>query len=191
MKRTTCSLLIAAALTTASMSANAENEWSERTKDAWIDGKAETTLLFNGNLDSFDIDTDVNNGVVTLTGKVDTEVDKALAEELILSLDGVEDVDNKLTVFNEDKAGEDDETSEVMQTLKDSKVASVVKTRLLFESEVSGTDINVEVEDGVVTLIGELDSEAELELAVAIAENTNDVKSVVSKLTVVQTIVKH
>ncbi|GAB2687097.1 BON domain-containing protein [Aliiglaciecola aliphaticivorans] len=184
MKRTTCSLIIAAALSTASMSANAENDWSDNAKDAWIDGKAETTLLFNGNLDSFDINTDVNDGVIVLTGKVDTEVDKALAEELMISLDGVEDVDNQLTVITDNDNSDDSDTAQIMQTLKDSKVESVVKTRLLFESEVSGTDIEVEVEDGIVTLTGELDSNAERELAVTIAENTDDVKNVVSNLTI-------
>ena len=64
-------------------------------------GKAETTLLLNTNLNSFDIITDVKDGNVTLTGKVESSVDKALATELIKSLDGVKDVDNQLTVMNE------------------------------------------------------------------------------------------
>ncbi len=180
MKRTTCSLIIAAALSTASMSASAENDWKDTANDAWIDGKAETTLLFNGNLDSFDINTDVKNGVVTLTGKVDTEVDKALAEELIESLDGVKDVENMLTVVNE----EESDTAKIAQSLRDSKVEAVVKTRLLFESEVSGTDIEVEVDEGVVKLIGTVDSDAERDLAITIAKNTDDVKDVVDNLTI-------
>jgi len=180
MKRTTCSLIIAAALTSVSMGANAENDWKDTANDAWIDGKAETTLLFNGNLNSFDINTDVTDGVVTLTGKVDTDVDKALAEELIESLDGVEDVENMLTVMSNEKS----DTAEIMQTLRDSKVETVVKTRLLFESEVTGTDIEVEVKDGVVMLNGKVDSDAERDLAVTIAKNTNDVKDVVNNLTI-------
>lgn len=180
MKRTTCSLIIAAALSTAPMSASAENDWKDTANDAWIDGKAETTLLFNGNLDSFDINTDVKNGVVTLTGKVDTEVDKALAEELIESLDGVKDVENMLTVVNE----EESDTAKIAQSLRDSKVEAVVKTRLLFESEVSGTDIEVEVDEGVVKLIGTVDSDAERDLAITIAKNTDDVKDVVDNLTI-------
>ncbi|GAA0854446.1 BON domain-containing protein [Aliiglaciecola litoralis] len=181
MKRTTCSLMIAAALTTASMSANAENTWTDTAKDAWIDGKAETTLMFNGNLDAFDINTDVKQGVITLTGKVDTEVDRALAEELMLSLDGVEGVDNQLSVEGDTERSD---TAIIMQNLKDSKVESVVKTRLLFESEVSGTDIEVEVEEGIVTLTGKVDSNAERDLAVSIAKKTSDVKDVVSNLTI-------
>jgi hyperosmotically inducible periplasmic protein len=179
MKHTTLTLLTAVAFSTASMSAYADNNWQDSAKDAWIDGKAESTLLFNTNLNSFDIDTDVKDGTVILQGEVATSVDKALAEELVASLDGVSKVDNKLRVVDE---SQDDETSETMQLLKDSKVESVVKTRLLFESEVSGLDIDVDVKDGVVTLTGVVESDAERDLAVAIAKNTHDVKDVVSHI---------
>ena len=86
MKRTLLSILVATSMTTAAFAGDMEtdNKWEKGAKDAWIDGKAEATLLFNGNLDSFDINTDVNNGNVVLTGKVDHSVDKKLAEELSL-----------------------------------------------------------------------------------------------------------
>ena len=71
-----------------------------------------------------------------------------------------------------------------MQNLKDSKVESVVKTRLLFESQVSGTAIEVEVDNGIVTLTGMVDTDSEKQLAMAIAQNTDDVKEVVSNLTI-------
>lgn len=179
MKHTTLSIIIAAAISTASLNVSAANTWKDGAKDAWIDGKAETTLLFNSNLNSFDINTDVKNGTVILTGKVNNSVDKALAEELIASLDGVVKVDNMLSVVSGNTQEDDDE---VLQSLKDSKVETVVKTRLLFESEVSGLDIEVEVKNGNVTLTGKVDSDAERELAGAIAKNTNDVTSVDNKL---------
>ncbi|ALS98664.1 BON domain-containing protein [Lacimicrobium alkaliphilum] len=177
MKLTTT--LIALSLFTAPV-ALADNNWEDKSRDAWLDGKAETTLLLNSNLNSFDIDTDVKNGVVTLSGKVESEVDKALASELVASLEGVKEVDNKLEVA----ADEEEQSSEVVQTLTDSKVATVVKTRLLFESEVSGSAINVEANKGEVTLEGEVSSEAERDLAITIAENTSDVKKVTDKLKV-------
>lgn len=178
MKRTTLAVMMT--LTLATTSAVAANDWKDSAKDAWIDGKAETTLLLNGNLNSFDINTDVQNGNVTLTGKVESEVDKALAEELIENLDGVTGVDNKLTVVSSGKKMDSDSGSALM----DAKIATVVKTRLLFESEVSGTSIDVDAKNGVVTLKGDVDSDAEKDLAVAIAKNTDDVKSVVDKLDV-------
>ncbi len=179
MKHTTLAMMMTLAL---SSTAAVANDWKDGAKDAWIDGKAETTLLLNGNLNSFDINTDVKNGAVTLTGKVDSEVDKALAEELVASLDGVTGVDNQLTVVPQKNAGQQQSGS----ALKDAKIATVVKTRLLFESEVSGTSINVDAKQGVVTLSGEVESDAEKDLAVAIAKNTNDVSRVVNKLQVAQ-----
>ena len=78
MKRSILSLLVAGTLTTSAFAGSMDtaNKWEEGAKDAWIDGKAEATLLFNGNLNSFDINTDVQNGKVILTGKVDNSVDK-------------------------------------------------------------------------------------------------------------------
>lgn len=179
MKTATTGLLTSLILATASFSVSAAQDWQDETKDAWIDGKAETTLLLNTNLNSFDINTDVNKGLVTLTGKVESGVDKALAAELVKSLDGVKDVDNQLTVMNEKES-----SNAMVSTLTDSKVATVVKTRLLFSSEVSGTDIDVEVKSGVVTLIGTVASDAERQLALKIAENTDDVNKVVDKIKV-------
>lgn len=180
MKNTTTSLALTTLLVgSISLNVTAAQDWKDDAKDAWLDGKAETTLLLNTNLNSFDIMTDVKNGHVTLTGKVESSVDKALAAELIKSLDGVKGVENKLTVMNENES-----TSEVVKTLTDSKAATVVKTRLLFSTDVSGTQINVDVADGVVTLQGEVASDAERQLALTIAKNTDDVKKVVDKIKV-------
>lgn len=179
----TQSVLTAALLSISAMSVSANNTWENEAKDAWIDGKAESTLLLNTNLNSFDINTDVKDGTVTLTGKVDSEIDKALAEELVENLEGVEEINNEITVYNE--AEMKDEPNEMLSGLKDSKVASVVKTRLLLESEVSGTDIDVDAKSGVVILQGEVDSKSEQDLAIAIAKNTNDVKEVIDNLKII------
>lgn len=154
-------------------------DWKDDAKDAWIDGKAETVLLLNTNLNNFDINTDVSHGKVVLTGKVDSDVDKALAAELVEGIDGVESVENKLTVMSSKSSADDDQDG---QALTDTKITTVVKTRLLFESEVSGTSIEVTTKAGVVTLDGTLESEAEKDLALAIARNTDDVTRVVDNI---------
>jgi hyperosmotically inducible periplasmic protein len=181
MKRTTLAVLMTLSLV--SVSAVAANDWKDNAKDAWIDGKAETTLLLNGNLNSFTIDTQVKNGKVTLTGEVESNVDKALAAELIEGLDGVTSVDNKLLVKKDSKTSSDPAKN---SALTDAKIATVVKTSLLFEPETSGINIDVDVKDSIVTLTGEVDSNAEKDLAVAKAKNTKDVMDVVDKLTVAE-----
>tara|TARA_B100001059_G_scaffold235467_1_gene281211 strand:- start:7754 stop:8419 length:666 start_codon:yes stop_codon:yes gene_type:complete len=169
-----------------SMSAQASN-WENESKDAWIDGKAETVLLMNTNLNNFDINTDVKNGKVVLTGKVDSELDKELAEELVLSLDGVTAVDNKLTVVKnmKSKAASADKGDSVESDLTDAKISTVITTRYLFNSEVGGTDIDVDTDKGVVTLKGTVKSDAEKQLAVSIAENAEDVRKVIDELKIV------
>ena len=193
MKRSLISMIVATTLTTAAYAGDmdTDNKWEKGAKDAWIDGKAEATLLFNGNLDSFDINTDVKNGNVVLTGKVENSVDKKLAEELVANIDGVTSVDNKLTVVADNDMHSDmsDDMEEGVEEgtseLTDAKIATVIKTRLLMDTDISGFDIDVDVENGVVTLTGEVDSDAERDLAVEIAKNASDVKDVESDLRVV------
>lgn len=190
MKTFNKTMIAALVLGTTAMGAQASS-WENESKDAWIDGKAETVLLMNTNLNNFDINTDVKNGKVTLTGKVKSDLDKELAEELVLSLDGVMDVDNQLTVVKDknaamkkDKDMDGDDSAE--SDLTDAKITTVITTRYLFNSEVSGTNIDVDTDQGVVTLNGTVNSEAEKQLAVKIASNAEDVRDVKDNLTIVK-----
>ncbi|AQQ00145.1 BON domain-containing protein [Pseudoalteromonas sp. SG45-5] len=186
MKTFNKSIIAALVLGSTAMSAQA-NSWENESKDAWIDGKAETVLLMNTNLNNFDINTDVKNGKVVLTGKVDSEVEKELAEELVLSLDGVSGVDNSLTVVKNMDAKHTDKNmmNDDDNDLTDAKITTVITTRFLFDSEVGGTDIDVDTDNGIVTLNGSVESEAEKQLAVKIAKNAEDVRDVVDELTIV------
>jgi len=179
MKRTILSVALFTALSTSAMAT--DNTWEKDAKDAWIDGKAEATLLFNGNLNSFNINTDVKMGKVTLTGKVESRIDKKLAEELVYGIDGVTEVNNMLSVVSTDMDEDDEETS----GFTDAKISTVVKSRLLFDSDVSGMAIDVDVDNRVVTLEGDVETEEQRQLAVAIASNTDDVESVNDELRIV------
>jgi hyperosmotically inducible protein len=194
MKRTLLSMIVATTLSTSALAGdmNTDNKWEKGAKDAWIDGKAEATLLFNGNLDSFDINTDVNNGNVVLTGKVDNSVEKKLAEELVANIDGVVSVENLLTIVDQLDVDEDEMSDGVengfdegASELTDAKIATVIKTRLLLDTDISGFDIDVDVEAGHVTLTGDVDSDAERQLAVEIAKNASDVTDVEDNLRVI------
>ena len=162
------------------MDKQANKEWQEDARDAWIDGKAEATLLFNTQISNFDINTHVKDGTVMLSGMVDNAMEKELAEELVMSVDGVEGVVNELKVRDSKPT---DDSSEFVDT----KIVTVLTSKLLFDSEVSGTDIDVDVDNQVVTLNGTVGSKTEKALALTIAENTNDVKRVVDNLDVEMT----
>ncbi|WP_226649077.1 BON domain-containing protein [Microbulbifer variabilis] len=179
MKSTLSAAIIAISFSAGAMAGEKADHKNSTMSDAWLDGKAEAILLLNENLNNFTIDTDVNNGVVVLTGEVESNIDKRLAEELITGIDGVKKVNNKLTVVNKESLGET-----ISKEYTDTKIATVVKTRLLLDREVSGTKIDVSAQEGTITLKGTVKSSAQKDLAQAIAENTDDVQKVVNKLKV-------
>ena len=64
------------------------------------------------------------------------------------------------------------------QPVNDSWITAKVKADLLVTEEVKGLDINVSTTNGVVTLAGKLDNQAQVDKAVAIARAIKGVTSV-------------
>lgn len=76
-------------------------------------------------------------------------------------------------------AGEQTKANEASaQPVSDSWITTKVKADLLVTEETKGLDINVTTTNGVVTLSGKLDSQAQVEKAVAVARSIKGVKSV-------------
>lgn len=75
-----------------------------------------------------------------------------------------------------EKAMADASASE--QPVADSWITTKVKADLLVTEETKGLDINVSTQNGVVTLAGRLDSQAQVDKAAAIARAIKGVKSV-------------
>ncbi|SIO36093.1 BON domain-containing protein [Salinivibrio sp. ES.052] len=174
------SLGLALALSASTAHANSgDNQWQDQAKDAWIDGKAESMLMINTNLNNFDINTDVEQGVVILTGKVDTELDKSLASGLVRQIEGVSKVKNDLTVSRSAS-----QAADLGQAVVDTKVGAALKTSLILNPDISGTNIDVSVEEGVATLSGQVKSDAARDLAILMAENAQDVERVIDDLEV-------
>ncbi|WP_449356040.1 BON domain-containing protein [Alishewanella longhuensis] len=66
--------------------------------DSWITTKVKSTYMYSSNVASSDISVTTNAGVVTLTGKVESGVEQALAVELAQNIRGVKSVlSDKLT----------------------------------------------------------------------------------------------
>jgi len=66
----------------------------------------------------------------------------------------------------------------------DAAITSAVKTKLVGDTKVAGTHINVDTTKGVVTLTGTVSSQAEKDEALRLARTTTGVHRVVDKLTV-------
>jgi len=156
-------------------------------KDAWIDGRLEATFLFNEHLNSFDIATAVENGVVRLEGTVDSEIERELAAEIAKSIDGVRDVENDLAVdaSSAGKVSESDAGREAQgfkQAVIDATLTARIKSKLLANGNVSGLSVDVDSRGGEVTLSGTVDSEEEKDLIASIAINTEGATSVNNQL---------
>jgi osmotically-inducible protein OsmY len=158
-------------------------------KDAWLDGKLETALLFNEHLNSFSIDTEVKSGVAYLTGAVESDIDRDLAGEIAKSIDGVSKVENKLTVDKAKITADMDndmahDRSTFKRSVANATLTARIKSELLLNTNTAGLSIDVDSRDGEVTLSGEVDSQQEKELAEQIADNTNGEGSVTNNLRV-------
>jgi osmotically-inducible protein OsmY len=115
-----------------------------------------------------------SDGIVTLTGKVKDKGDKALAEDTVESLPGVTRVKNEIKV----------ESSHPEKS--DGWIAWKIRSRLLVKGNVSATATKVAVVDGVVTLTGHADNEAQKTLTEVYAKEIDGVKSVQNEIVVME-----
>lgn len=82
-------------------------------------------------------------------------------------------------------AAADENRSGVQQAgdyISDAALTTKVKSALAVESELSAIDISVESTDNVVSLTGNVDNEAQIELAERVVKDLDGVKSVHNKL---------
>jgi osmotically-inducible protein OsmY len=164
---------------------HAQYEVSTATHNAWLHGKLETTFLLNSHLNNFAINSQVKNGTATLDGVVESGIDKDLAEEVALSINGIDKVENNLRVDAASAKANAPKTDKSWgQTIDDATITASVKSKLLLNEHTKGLSINVDTDNDVVTLRGDVDSSEEKSLAGQVASNTDEVKSVVNELRV-------
>jgi osmotically-inducible protein OsmY len=168
----------------AALPALASSNLKGEAKDSWIQGKIETVYLLNTHLNGFAIDTDVSNGAVHLTGKVESSIDKDLAGELAKGVEGVSRVDNDLVVDTKARSAVKQDARSFSGWVGDVTTTAEVKSKLIANSNTHGLKIDVDTKDDVVTLSGTVASPEEMQLAEQIARNAGGVKSVHNKLTV-------
>ena len=120
-------------------------------------------------------------------GDVATAAQKSEAEKLA-KIHGVTRVDNRIEIDpNEDKTVADlisKGLSRTGESVNDAWILTKVKWFHTGADALKGSDINVDVKDGVVTLKGTVKTEAGRAKAIALAKDTDGVKRVVDQLTI-------
>lgn len=151
-------------------------------EDSAITARIETLYLLNQNLNPLNINTTTRDGNVVITGTVNDDVQKELAEDLALGVRGVRFVDNQLMVINT-VVGVKEKRS-WRQRLEDRSVSASIKTRLLYNGQFKGLKIGISTINNVVTLYGVVPSEAHRSKISEIAAETKGVRKLVNNLKV-------
>lgn len=161
-----------------------DSSFSGKAKDAWIAGKLESAYIFNQHLNPFSIDVEVKNGNVTLSGTVESDIDRDLAGTIAEGLEGVNDVSNELEVGDEKNPQGESTTEKFTRLVNDATTVAVVKSKFMANEHIDGLDIDVDSDNGVVSLQGEVQSKEAKNLASIIAKYSDGVKEVENNLTV-------
>lgn len=145
--------------------------------DSRIESAAKNSYVFKTYLKDDSIEVKSDHGVVTLTGSVADEGQKAMAVETVSNLPGVVSVNNELTV-NGGNAAVDSKASgsDAMLELK-------IKSSLLFDRGVSA-DTKVVARDGVVTLYGPADNQAQKDRVTQCVRDVDGVRDVHNEMSV-------
>jgi len=109
--------------------------------DTEITNMVESKLLWNDQIDATNIDVETLNGVVTLTGNVNSYWEKSLAKNLAVATRGVKHVENNLAVV-------------VGKTFADIDIENDIKNAFKRNILIDADKIDVSVKNGIAHLTG-------------------------------------
>ena len=196
---TTIALALGAATVGAQdTAATTERSVGQTVDDAAITASVKAKLLADERTKGFDVNVDTVKGIVTLTGGADSAAAKSAAQQLAGEVEGVVLIKNELMVAEAGTEARQDantatasgEVREAMDEagdgIDDAWITSKVKTQLLADADVKGTQITVETKGNVVTLGGTAETAAARAKAIEIATATKGVSKVIADGLVVQ-----
>lgn len=150
---------------------------STQLSDSAIATKVKAKLTGDPEINPFNVDVDVDEGVVRLSGKVADWQTRAEAEKLAVNTRGVKYVENDLEIGK----------TTFGQRVSDATLTTKVKAKLTGDPEINPFNINVDTEDGVVTLLGRVPTQSDRDEAERLARNTKGVRDVDNRLKVGKT----
>jgi osmotically-inducible protein OsmY len=155
----------------------AQGDLPTQLAEARQEGSIWTAFALNKHLSPFKIDVSVDQGTALLKGKVENAVDRELAERIALDIKGIDKVDNQLEI-DAQVAAEPGAKASMAQRFEDATLTATVKSKLLWSSVTGALNIDVDAQDGVITLKGRAQSPEAKEVAGNLATNTDGVMSV-------------
>jgi len=181
-------LAVATSGTTGPPERDARNDSAARENSAlantpgWITTKIQAQYFINPGIKPWNLDvTTTSGGVVELRGEVDSAADKAEAVRIARSTEGVTRVEDYLRVRGETAPADGGQAGFANS---DPWITAKVQAKYFLDDDVKARDLDVTTRDGVVTLKGTVDTDAERRQAIAIARNTDGVRDVRDELPV-------
>lgn len=142
--------------------------------DVTITARVKTEMVRDATVKARDINVDTVNGVVYLTGFVDSTRERERAEALARSVPGVTGVHNQLQVG----------TRSVGQVVDDENLGVKIKAKLIGEPGIRSLNVDVDVYRGVVHLTGLVENATQKARVIELARSTPGTVRVVDNLQV-------
>jgi osmotically-inducible protein OsmY len=157
--------------------AQAQRSAAMPAEDAMVTARVQSKFFVDQQLKGRPIEVSAQAGVVTLSGEVGSEQERAQALLLARGTEGVARVEDHLVVAAAapptEALGTDDTT-----------LTTTIQAKYFVDPIVKESAVEVSAANGVVTLAGAVPSEAVRSQAVTIARNTPGVRQVVDRMTV-------
>jgi hyperosmotically inducible protein len=174
MKRLVINSLVCAALLAIAGCSSTMVPETTRDMDSAISSKIDESLENSSSVKARQVNIQTHEGVVYLTGVVDSEDSRREAGRIAWRTAGVDGVVNDLTV------GE----RTVGNWVDDTLISSRLKAKLIADTDVRASDIDVSSSQGVVTLMGRVRTTAMKQDAERIARGIQGVTDVHNELMV-------
>lgn len=169
-------LALACAVLGACAASGTNRSTGEVIDDKSIAASIKTSLLASPDTHGLDIDVEVDRNKVQLNGFVDEQSQVDRAGEIARATSGVASVENNLRVTEGSR--------QVGEYIDDNSLAARVKMALMNDPVVQSLKVDVEVNRGIVSLGGFVDSSQERATAVAVTQKVDGVVKVVNNLAV-------
>ena len=147
---------------------------STQVDDAALTSKVKAALAADTTTNPLNVDVDTNEGVVRLSGMVEEADNRRRAEEVARNVEGVRRVVNDLQVGDK----------KVATTVDDAFITTKIKSKLTVSGDVNPFNIDVDTQNGVVTLSGRVAKPEAKAEAERLARETEGVKEVRNNITV-------
>jgi hyperosmotically inducible protein len=198
----TAVLVLAATPWMSPLYAESQSATQTRPTDEELSSVIATKIANDKTLSADAIKVTVKDGVVSLTGMVGKDADKATAEQLA-RVPGVVRVENKLASREKATTKTKDAADTVADTTKkgaaktkdvagktgdvvtDGWISTRIKTKFMGDESLRASDIKVDTNDHVVTLTGAVPNATAREKAVQMAKDVEGVHRVIDNLKVV------